>query len=67
VLASNSSSLTAGHPDRRDHVRCEQADRVVIHGVHCVDDEALDSSLDQLAKVDDRSIGRGVEPSPFRR
>jgi hypothetical protein len=61
VLASNSSSLTAGHSDRRDHVRCEQADRLVIHGVHCLDDEVLDSRLDQRAKVGDRSIGRGLE------
>jgi hypothetical protein len=60
VLASNSSSLSAGHRDRRDHVRCE-ADRLVIHGVHCLDDEVLDSRLDQRAKVGDRSIGRGLE------
>ena len=33
----------------------------MIHGVHGVDDEVLDSGLDQRAKVGDRSIGRGVE------
>src|SRR5436309_2221796 len=55
----DSSSLTGGHPDRRDHVRRAQATRVVIHGVHCLDDRVLDSSFDQRAEVGDGSIGRG--------
>jgi hypothetical protein len=46
VLAGSSSSLTTGHPDRRNHIRCKQADRLVIHGVHGFDDEVLDSSID---------------------
>ena len=33
----------------------------MTHGVHCLDDEVLDSSLDQRAEVGDGSIGRGVE------
>ena len=33
----------------------------MIHGIHCLDDEVLDSSLDQRAEVGDGSIGRGVE------
>jgi hypothetical protein len=33
----------------------------VIHGVHCFDDEVLNSGVDQRTDVGDRSLGRGVE------
>ena len=61
MLARNSSSLTAGPTDRRDHVRCQHADRVVIQSVECCDNEILNPGLNQRTEVSDRSIRRGVE------